>query len=51
MKRTYENGYLPKIEFWQGKYDSAKETGNFTGMLTALNKLTYFVKRQKEVYG
>ena len=51
MKRNYVNGYLPKIEYWQGQYDSAKESGNMTTMLKALDKLTYFVQRQKEVYG
>ena len=51
MKRNYVNGYLPKIEYWQGQYDLAKESGNMTTMLKALDKLTYFVQRQKEVYG
>jgi hypothetical protein len=47
----YVNGYLPKIEYWQGQYNSAKESGNTSGMVKALDKLTYFVQRQKEVYG
>ena len=47
----YANGYQPKIQFWQEKYDSAKESGDTNVMLIALDKLTYFVKRQKEVYG
>jgi len=51
MARNYENGYLPKIEYWQGQYDVAKEAGNQSGMVKALDKLTYFVKRQAEVYG
>ena len=51
MKGKYQNGYLPKIEFWQAKYDAAKESGDTNVMLIALDKLTYFVQRQKEVYG
>jgi len=51
MKGKYANGYLPKIEFWNAQYQSAKETGNQAGMVKALDKLTYFVQRQKEVYG
>ena len=47
----YVNGYLPKIEYWQGQYNSAKESGNTSGMVKALDKLTYFVQRQNEVYG
>jgi hypothetical protein len=51
MKGKYQNGYLPKIQYWQGQYDVAKEIGNQAGMVKALDKLTYFVQRQKEVYG
>jgi len=53
MKRQkfYMNGYGAKIQYWQEQYDGAKESGNTNGMLKALDKLTYFVKRQKEVYG
>ena len=51
MGKRYVNGYLPKIEYWQGQYDVAKEAGNQGGMVKALEKLTYFVKRQAEVYG
>ena len=47
----YLNGYLPKIEYWQSKYNVAKEAGNNSAMLKCLDKLTYFVQRQNEVYG
>ena len=50
MKGKYPNGYQPKIQYWQGQYDVAKEIGNQTGMVKALDKLTYFVQRQNEVY-
>ena len=49
--KKYENGYLPKINYWQGKFDVAKEENNTSKMIEALDKLIYFVKRQKEVYG
>ena len=51
MKGKYQNGYLPKIQYWDAQYQSAKENGNQTGMVKALDKLTYFVQRQTEVYG
>jgi hypothetical protein len=47
----YLNGYLPKIEYWQSQYNVAKEAGNNSAMLKCLDKLTYFVQRQNEVYG
>ena len=47
----YVDGYKPKIEYWQSQYDLAKEAGNNSAMLKCLDKLTYFVQRQKEVYG
>jgi len=50
-KKFYVNGYGAKIQYWQEQYDLAKEGGNTTSMLKALDKLTYFVQRQKEVYG
>ncbi len=50
-KKFYVNGYGAKIQYWQEQYDMAKEIGNTTSMLKALDKLTYFVKRQKEVSG
>lgn len=50
-QRFYMNGYGAKIQYWQEQYDSAKSNGNMNTMLRALDKLTYFVQRQKEVYG
>lgn len=45
----YPNGYQPKIDYWQGQYDVAKENGNTSSMLRALDKLTYFVQRQQTI--
>ena len=47
----YPDGYGPKINYWQGQFDTAKEAGDYDGMGKALDKLTYFVKKQKEIYG
>jgi hypothetical protein len=50
MKGKYQMGIYPR--FSTGKVSTmAKEIGNQTGMVKALDKLTYFVQRQKEVYG
>ena len=49
-KRNYPNGYLPKINYWQGKYDEAKSNNDYTQMEYALDKLIYFVQRQRLVY-
>ena len=51
MARNYENGYLPKIEYWQYKLNKAVEAGNAEGILYAADKIAYFTTRQKVVYG
>lgn len=51
MARNYENGYLPKIEYWTGKLKEAKEAGNVAGIMKAADKIAYFTTRQKVVYG
>ena len=50
MARKYENGYLPKIEFWKGKLNLAIESGNVDGVEYATKKVQYFMNRQYEVY-
>lgn len=47
----YKQGYTPKINYWQGQYNEAKSEGNLSQMSYCLDKLTYFVQRQNEVYG
>ena len=49
-KRNYPNGYVPKINFWQGQYDVAKSNNDLTQMEYCLDKLIYFVQRQRLVY-
>ena len=51
MKGKYENGYLPKIEFWKGKLELAISSNNVGGIKTASEKIAYFATRQAEVYG
>ena len=47
----YPNGYLPKIEHHQAKFDEAKSNNDYDGMNKALDSLIYFVSKQKEIYG
>ena len=53
MKRVtkYAYGYLPKINFWQERYEQAKSDNDLSTMEYCLDKLIHFVKRQQEVYG
>ena len=44
----YENGYLPKIEYW---LDKAVEGRTKAGREHAKSKVLYFLNRQVEVYG
>ena len=47
----YENGYLPKISYWQEKWQEATKSNDVQGAVKAAKKLNYFIGRQKEVYG
>jgi len=51
MKSKYENGYLPKIQYWMEKCSEALNAGNVSEYYFALNKVKYFQLRQVEVYG
>ena len=47
MKNSrYPNGYLPKIEYWQGKLNEAIEKNDQYNMGWAYGKLEYFMNRQ-----
>jgi len=52
MKRNNKHpyGYQPKINFWSDRYDQAKSDNDLSTMEYCLDKLTYFIKRQREVY-
>lgn len=47
----YENGYAEKIGYWKYKLNKAIEALDAEGIEFATARLTYFVKRQVEVYG
>ena len=49
--KVYTNGYMGKIEYWQSQYESALSEDNLNGVIRALDKLIYFVQRQKDTYG
>lgn len=44
----YENGYIPKIDYWFERYMEATTESQKS---YAAEKMAYFIKRQKEVYG
>jgi hypothetical protein len=46
--RNYEQGYIPKIKYWLEKITTAT---NPMEQVKAVEKVRYFQKRQKEVYG
>jgi hypothetical protein len=48
MNTKYENGYLPKIEYW---LDKVVEGRTKAGREHAKSKVLYFIQRQMEVYG
>ena len=47
----YENGYLPKIQYWNGKLQKALNECDTRMVDMASMKLKYFTMRQMEVYG
>jgi hypothetical protein len=47
----YPDGYGPKINYWQGQFDTAKKANDYFGMNKALDKLIYFVNKQQQIYG
>jgi len=44
--RTYENGYLPKIEYWTSKLVEAVKAGNIYEIDHIHNKLDFFIQKQ-----
>jgi hypothetical protein len=47
-KERYPDGYMPKIDYWQYKFDSAKGEKNLSAMSYALEKLKYFTDKELE---
>ena len=48
-KRTYENGYWSKIEYWTGLLDIAWKQKDIEGTVLCVAKLEYFVGKQNEL--
>jgi len=53
MKKTYENGYMAKIEYHNERLQEAlnREIVDLDEVERYASSLTYFIGRQKEVYG
>jgi hypothetical protein len=47
----YQNGYLPKIQYWMGKWNEAMQNDDIDLAVRAEHKVEYFTKRQEQVYG
>jgi hypothetical protein len=44
--RTYETGYLPKIEYWTSKLVEAVKAGNIYEIDHIHHKLDFFIQKQ-----
>ncbi len=44
--KTYENGYLPKIEYWTSKLVEAVKSGDIYEIDHIHNKLDFFIQKQ-----
>ena len=51
MSKKYENGYIPKIEYWTDKLNEAIEALDEAGIEKCVSKVSYFVGRQHSTYG
>ena len=47
----YTNGYWAKIDYWTHKLNVATVKDDLSATKFALEKISYFVQRQEEVYG
>ncbi len=50
-KREYNNGYIPKIEYWVSVALQQLENGNIEETKYAIQKAEYFMGRHQAVYG
>jgi len=44
----YPNGYIPKIEYWEGKMNIAIKLRDADGISYAADKLVYFVSQHQK---
>jgi hypothetical protein len=49
VKRVYENGYWPKIEYWTGLLNQAIKESDSNGVALCSTKLEYFAEKQVEL--
>jgi len=47
----YPNGYVPKINYWTKKAFAAKIAGEEDNFKRAKEKIKYFTKKHREIYG
>ena len=47
----YPTGYLPKIQYWMGKWTEAMQNDDIERACQAEAKVEYFTNRQNQVYG
>jgi hypothetical protein len=50
-KRVYNNGYIPKIEYWVSVAQEHINNGNLEETKYANQKAEYFMRRHQSVYG
>jgi hypothetical protein len=48
-KKKYPNGYLPKIQYWQGKCSEYLNAGDVSNYYVALAKVKYFQRKNETV--
>lgn len=46
MRREYSNGYIPKIQYWNGKLQYAISQNNWVEVEYCMKKMNHFVSRQ-----
>ena len=47
--KIYENGYYPKIQYWNEQFSIKINEGKLDDAQHCLNKMNYFIIRQKEL--
>jgi hypothetical protein len=48
-EKKYPNGYLPKIQYWQGKCSQYLNEGDVSNYYVALSKVKYFQRKNEMV--
>lgn len=48
-QEKYPNGFLPKIQYWNEVFTKKINEGKFDEAQQCLNKMNYFIIRQKEL--